>query len=161
MGAPGHFIMSSPAPTKTTPCIVNLTLRVAHKVFKANETTYVTLILLLLAWLLNVTFTVEQPMSSVMFDVEHLAMLLQFTGATYETIWLGAYGGLSPKPLKLYGSCTWLGSLYRPKPKKGLCTVSLVTRKGTKVSGNKRALKASQIYTEAFGIAVATAFIGQ
>ena len=161
MGAPGHFIMSSPAPTKTTPCIVNLTLRVAHKVFKANETTYVTLTLLLLAWLLNVSFTLEQPLSSVMYDVAHIAKLLEFTEAVYETIWLGAYGGLSPKPLKLYGSCTWLGSLYRPKPKKGQCTVSLVTRKGTKVSGNKRALKASQIYTEAFGIAVANAFIGK
>ena len=95
MGAPGHFIMSSPAPTKTTPCIANLTFRVAHEVIKANETTYVTLTLLLLAWLLNVSFTLEQPSSSVMYDVAHIAKLLEFTGAVYETIWLGACGGLS------------------------------------------------------------------
>jgi hypothetical protein len=129
-------------------------------VVQANEITYVTLILLLLAWLMNVTYTLEQPMSSLMDKVEHLKVFLEFTEATYEVIWLGAFGGLSPKPLKLYGSCEWLADLYRPKPPVGQCTVQLVTRKGKKVRGNKKALKASQIYTEAFGIAVATAFVG-
>ena len=123
----------------------------------ANELSYFQSAMLLLCFLVDVTYTIEQPLSSLLDQVPHIVSVLDYTNAIYDITWLGAYGALSPKCLKFYASCRWVSELYRPKPASHP-DHQLAVRKGKGVTGRRAALKASQVYPELFGQAVAQLF---
>lgn len=97
----------------------------------------------------------EQPMSSVMPKCEPLASVLASINANKHTVWHGAYGGESPKPLQLW-SPKDLSVLQRGRPGDRLLT--LCVHRGKRYSGNKEALQRSQAYSHEFGKAVSAVF---
>lgn len=69
--------------------------------------------------------------------------------------WLGAFGSLSPKPIKLFHSrSAWVSRLHRPRP---LVRGRLAKRRGKKVWGNTKKLTRSAAYPEGFAAAVVDA----
>ena len=123
----------------------------------ANEHSYFQSALLLLCFLVDVTYLIEQPLSSLLDQVPHIVSVLDYTNATYDITWLGAYGAFSPMCLKFYASCLWVSDLYRPKPAKHLDR-QLAVRKGKRVTGKRNALKASQVYPVLLGQVVGELF---
>lgn len=97
----------------------------------------------------------EQPMSSVMPKCEPLCSVLASISANKHTVWHGAYGGESPKPLQLW-SPKDLSALQRGRPMDRLLT--LCVSRGKRYSGKKKALQRSQAYSHEFGRAVAAVF---
>lgn len=123
----------------------------------ANEISYFQSALLLLCFLLDITYLIEQPLSSLLDQVPHIIKVLDLTEATYDITWLGAYGGSSPKCLKFYTTCSWVSDLYLPRPAPHPDR-RLAVKKGKKVTGIRKALKASAIYPALFGAKVGQLF---
>lgn len=104
----------------------------------------------------------EQPSNSCLPKLEPLQSALSLMGASKTTIWHGAYGGTSPKPLQLW-SAKDMSSLKRPKPQH--LSSHLVKKQSTKqadgkmkntYTGKTKALLQSQVYSSSFGNAVAS-----
>lgn len=82
----------------------------------------------------------------------------------YRTfVWIGAYGGSSPKPTYLYSNSSNIHELYRHISAEQMDTLSSLAIKGhnregkPNVTGTK-AVKESENYPPAFGVAVANFF---
>ena len=115
-----------------------------------------TALLTLLSDLFGCHFVVEQPCNSVLFSAPPMSTVLRVMQSSKISTWHNAFGAESPKPFCLHSSLPLqylVSGLKRKKLNKE--GVKLVTKKGTKFSGNKN-LTRSQAYTPAFGMAVAT-----
>ena len=114
----------------------------------------VTSLMMYLSWLFGNNPLLEQPLNSVMPLCQPLKPTLSYIKAVKTVTWHQAFGGDSPKPLQLLTPNASLAALRRRKPLTSNNT-QLAQKNGTKYSGNKKALKASQAYSAAFGKAVA------
>ena len=128
-----------------------------HKPFvrTGNLQMVVTSLLMAVVFWSGANPVLEQPISSVMPKCEPLASVLASISAKKHTVWHGAYGGESPKPLQLW-SPKDLSMLQRGRPKIRLST--LCSHRGKRYSGRKKALQKSQAYSLEFGQAVAGVF---
>ncbi len=122
---------------------------------QANADTYFYCCLMLLLQLINAGFVLEQPLSSLFSSVDHVAATMECAKVHRQITWLGAFGAVSPKCVKLFSNRSWVKGLYRKRPK---MHSGLVRRKGNKVWGNTQMLKSFQVYPVAFGEAVAAGF---
>eukprot|EP00959_Pyramimonas_sp_CCMP1952_P448050 9382133-Pyramimonas_sp.AAC.1 len=117
------------------------------------------LLLSLLADMLGVIVTYEQPTSSVLHELPYNA---RFFGEMNKiTTYMGAFGGDTVKPTKLFSTSRKVNALIRkrPAPRRFQKLYRSVTSNGVrKVHGKKLAMKGSSAYTERFGAAVAQAF---
>ena len=107
-----------------------------------------------LAVLLKAYFIVEQPLSSIMAQHKLMAELLTHTGATNTTVWMGAWGGETPKPLRLWSTAPWISKLCTRKPPPS--AIGKLTTRGPdgSVTGGP-CLRDSAAYPSAFGKAIA------
>lgn len=119
---------------------------------QGNEAIVKVTIMCIVAHHVELTFFVEQPISSLFSAVPFFANLLRETRARQMCVWLGAYGSRSAKPVSIFHNSTWGSRLVLPKPR-GLA--QLVRRRGRKVSGTP-ALAESAAYPPAFGQAFAS-----
>ena len=114
--------------------------------------------LLLLAAARGVAVVVEQPADSCMFKFANLRAALQIVHASSVRTWLSAFSESvpCPKPLVLWGTCRWLGALYRNKPTRKFQTEQIYTRGlDGRVTGGPL-LGSTAAYPLEFGQAAAT-----
>ena len=109
-------------------------------------------LLILLSHLVSNIFVLEQPLGSVMPLAQPMKCTLAFTGADKHVTWHGAFGGASPKPLQLWSTNPGFKAMQRKKPTKK--NGKLTKQTGKSFTGNKAALKQSQVYSHEFGLAV-------
>jgi hypothetical protein len=126
---------------------------------EANLVLDLTCFLILVGWLSNRHFVMEQPISSLInFMPEHIAMM-EITGARTTTTAHGGFSKGSQKMLKLMGTPSWLPRMRRSVPRAQAVRFALVrsvqTQRGRKVYGLKAKVRASEHYCPAFGRAVA------
>ena len=122
-------------------------------------------LLVFLGGLLNLVPVIEQPTSSCLPKIAPMRTVLTFRNACSTTVWLGAFGAPSPKPVKLWASSPQFQALKRPKPKKensepcnnsaALTQKGISKKTGKATFSGKRNLTASEEYPFAFGLAVA------
>lgn len=114
-----------------------------------------TALLTLLSDLFGCHYVIEQPCNSVLFRAPPMSTVLRVTHSNKISTWHNAFGAESPKPFCLHSSlplhCLVSGMKRKKLNQEG---IKLVSKKGTKFSGNKN-LTRSQAYTPAFGMAVA------
>ncbi|CAK9003302.1 unnamed protein product [Durusdinium trenchii] len=115
-------------------------------------------IYLLICSLLRLMWVIEQPSSSLLEAHPLFAWLCSKISVYKVFIWMGAYGGDSPKPTVLYSNYQFIYKLYCPLPK-GKVFEAEMSNKYVDSSGQLRVsggsdLKMSQHYPERFGIAV-------
>lgn len=110
-----------------------------------------------MAWFSDCVFVIEQPMSSVMNFHADFKSMMDYTGGDKHTVWHGAYGGNTMKPLKLMGTAPWLDRLRRPRPVMPQVVALAVTVGGkTTISKAKRSeTSRSEHYCREFGESVA------
>ncbi|CAL1153606.1 unnamed protein product [Cladocopium goreaui] len=119
-------------------------------------------ICLLMCCITNTPFILEQPGSSLLEWHPYFQLLCRRFKIYRVFVWLGSFGGGSPKPTLLYSNYQWIQSLYLPLPSNVEWT-SEMSRKYIDGSGILRVcggsdLKNSQYYPKLFGHAVAQAF---
>ena len=78
-----------------------------------NQLAVVTSLLSLCGWLGGINYTIEQPSSSVLSAFPAVAALFRHTSPKQITTHLGAYGGDSAKPLRLWSTARWADKLAR------------------------------------------------
>ena len=110
-------------------------------------------LLFFVAWCLNIWAILEQPQSSCLPLMATMHAVLRFCEAHRYTTYMGQYGGASAKPLQLWSQWSSVTHLECSRPEGG--GEALVIRDGTAFTGCKELLEQSQIYTPAFGRAVA------
>lgn len=124
----------------------------------ANEMVSRCCIIMMMCCILKIPFISEQPASSLLQfhpDFQYMCKRFQIFRVF---IWIGSYGGGSPKPTFLYSNYRWVECLYLPLPcKQWDAEMSL---KYTDQAGTKRVcggtdLKSSQYYPTLLGRAVA------
>ena len=116
--------------------------------------------LMFFSWANRIYYLTEQSVNSVLHMFPEMAKALEVTGGNpSQTTYLGAYGHMAYKPIKIWGTLPrYRPSLYLGKPAgklHTLCdkTVSRAGRKGC--SGNKH-MSISEHYPADFGRRVAT-----
>ena len=123
-------------------------------VAKANKQVAALTILLLVAWLRDVFFGVENPSSTVLHPLEPFKTLLYWLCGSLKAVrsYMGSFSGETPKPLHCWGTWPMLDQLARRRPKnlKG----RLAKKVGKWTNGDPRAMKSSSAYTFDFGCAV-------
>ena len=111
-------------------------------------------------------WVVEQPANSIM-NFHPVFHMIRHLCATFTCFtWMGAFGGVSPKPTRLWSNCeSLLASLVRPLPKKqwhpedpNYVCKKYVDRNGKKRVAGGRGLKSTQAYPDEFGQELAQAF---
>ena len=110
-------------------------------------------ILLLYARLVGAHFVVEQPMSSLLAYCDFLQRLFEKLAVERLVTYLGAFGGDTCKPVKLYFDLPWVMELKKAKPH-GL--LKCAVQRGGKVHGLKHIMQQSAVYPEQFGLEVAS-----
>jgi hypothetical protein len=118
-----------------------------------NDQAAISSLLFFIAFKAGLVPTLEQPCDSCMPKVNPLAHVFNLVKATRVVTWLGAFGGLSPKPIQIWSSSDIVRELRRGRPIMDQ-KEKLVTVKNGKVTGTK-AMKQSQAYPPQFGAAVA------
>jgi hypothetical protein len=121
-------------------------------------------VLCALADALNVTFILEQPLSSVMNYTARFQWLIKKTTVYMASpVHMGAYKGDSQKSLKLFSNRPWVTELIKAIPKGtvfsngSIVTVSYNADGQRNVTGGS-GLKATQAYPKSFGTAVGKAY---
>ncbi|CAK8996761.1 unnamed protein product [Durusdinium trenchii] len=108
---------------------------------------------------LGLPWILEQPGSSLLqYHPDFQRICAKFT--VYRVfVWLGSYGGSSPKGTLLYSSCKWIQELYLPLPSDrewdGDISIKYIDSSGHHRVQGGPGLKASQYYPKLFGHAVA------
>lgn len=120
---------------------------------RGNETVVKLTIKGLICHHINVLSITEQPVSSLMNYVPFYKRMLKVCGTSVVCTYLGQFGAVSCKPIKLFHNQPWAARLRRPKPR-GLVRLSR-RGMGKRVTGLCKLLSASQVYPVAFGKAVA------
>ena len=109
----------------------------------------VTSLMIFLAWLVETTPVLEQPVNSVLGSCVPLRIVLCFCGMKRLCTWLGSYGGATEKPLHLWYLSGIYAELKRTKPRLSRKTL-YVTRGDRSWDGRKGDLRESQSYPQAF-----------
>ncbi|CAK9088946.1 unnamed protein product [Durusdinium trenchii] len=116
------------------------------------------MILCLMLATLDIPFILEQPASSLMQYHPHFQYLCKRFDIYRVFVWLGSYGGTSPKATLLYSNYKFCGELYLPLPDADwpaeMATRYIDGQGLPRVCGGKD-LKNSQHYPRLFGAAVA------
>ena len=68
---------------------------------------------------------IEQPLSSVMWDLPCFVTLVQLMGLSVVTTWLGLYGHILLKPTKLLGNLPGLGKFLVSRFLRFRCVASV------------------------------------
>lgn len=117
-----------------------------------------------MACALGLTYSVEQPRSSLLWSYPPVLAALAATTARNIPFFMSAFQGDSPKPLSMRGNAPWLvvfkevaENLHR---RVGLPEKRLATRAAAYVTGRRAELKRSSAYTAAFGMAMSLCFLG-
>lgn len=101
---------------------------------------------------LNLIVVMEQPLSSIMPEHPAVGAALRDVNCEKQAIRLGDVGSPSQKPLQLWTSAPWIGSLQtlaaeaRLQPQFQAPTQTLATRKGGAVTGRRAELAESAAY---------------
>jgi hypothetical protein len=104
-------------------------------------------------------FTIEQPVSSLLFHFPEISAAL--IGAGSAAFVMGAFQGESPKPLVLKGTVVWLPTFRQVflhcKKKQTAMPSTRLTKRDNKgrYTGKADALTSSSSYTTAFGLVIA------
>ena len=69
-----------------------------------------------ISWLRNVTWLIEQPVSSVLYVLPCMLHVIRQTKACFQYTCLGGFGGPIAKQTMLVGTGSFLWKLYRSKP---------------------------------------------
>ena len=109
----------------------------------------------LLGKFIDISNTLEQPMSSVFVHLQWVSRVTELAGSRRIATWLGAFGAAAPKPIKLVSNATWIDELRRQKPTHTM--QSLATCSGHSVTGGRN-LQESERYPNDFGEAYGGAF---
>ena len=120
-------------------------------VLEANRSTVRVCIILLLGDALGNKQSLEQPISSSLEDVPHLAAAFQVLGCDKMTTPLGAFGADSVKYVKFWYNWNDMHKLKRKKPVMQN-PASLATKVGMSVTGIPSNLEASAAYPAEFGL---------
>ena len=103
--------------------------------------------------------SVEQPMTSLLFEFGPVKAAMAYSGARMVAVQMSNFCGDTTKPLKLMGNGPHLTKLRQVNTSRSKfvnkCEKKLVTRDGDKFSGKRCDLSASSSYTRTFGIAFA------
>ena len=116
-----------------------------------------------LASLLGHTVTLEQPVSSLLFSFGPMvAALKDGISAPFH---MGAFGGESPKPLKLVGTAAWLTvfrAVYLARKNAAAKPGGRLTKRsaGGHFTGKKAELEESSGYTRFFVVCMALCHLG-
>ena len=113
-------------------------------VIKGNKQMVFTSLLIFVAWLLQNSPVLEQPLNSVMVKAEPMRIAMEMIGSIKTVTYLGAFKGDTMKPLQLWHAEAAYGALRRQRPLRFQRCVELVKKKGKRFSGVSRLLKASQ-----------------
>ena len=84
---------------------------------RGNESVVKLTIKGLLCYHIQVYTITEQPVSSLMNYVPFFRRMLQVTDCRMSSTFLGQFGSVSCKPIKLFHNTGWVGKLRRPRPK--------------------------------------------
>ena len=129
-----------------------------------NAIGHITAYIVRTAHALDLSYTIEQPVSSLLFSFDPVLKALAATGFVTAAFTMGSFGGESPKPLLLKGSAPWLRTFrevaLKRKAESTPPTKRLTTTTSSGFTGQKGDLDASSGYTCAFGVAVALACLG-
>ena len=136
------------------------------KVREANKVMLRVAFLCIVATCVDVSFIVEQPVTSLLDSVPVFQGLMRAACARRVPLDLGAYGAPTKKPLKLWGTTKWLNSLTRRVPRNWKQTRATAVTKTVVVKGSAKRvsrglvkeLSASEHYSQEFAKAVALAF---
>lgn len=122
------------------------------------------------ACIAGITFTIEQPVSSLLFHFPEMLQALAYGGAKSISCMMSSFEGDSPKPLSIRGNPEWLQEfkktameLARTKKHVSARLTTKGKRKdgGASFTGIRKALTASSGYTKEFGVAMALSFMGK
>ncbi len=130
-----------------------------------NEQAIRLAIQMLLAFMLRVHFTIEQPTGSLLNYFPPVKQCMALTTSESVPMWTGSYGGTTPKPLKLMGNAPHVGELQTGRPNlsqlAGRTFICIRDANGRRhVTGLAAHLGLSGAYTKEFGRAHASAFLG-
>jgi hypothetical protein len=98
----------------------------------------------------------------VLQHTEFVGKLLEIARLDKTTVFMGAFGFPTLKPIKLYSNSLWVAALARSRPQMAETLVSKrynEIRQKVDYTGKAAMLQNSQEYPEAFGAAVAWAFM--
>ena len=118
---------------------------------------------------LCMTFTLEQPCSSLLFQYPSMMKALAWANASTASCFMSAFGGESPKPLTIKGNPPWLNEfslVAKALNKKTASPSTRLTTRKTHSDGRKsftglsKALTASSGYTKQCGNAMALCALG-
>lgn len=125
------------------------------KVKNANRQVACLVIVLVLAWLRDVSTCSENPSSTLLHLLKPYADWLQFVcgGARATRTYMGAFAGETPKPLHLWGNWCMTRRMQRTSPAE--CSKRLVDKGKRWTNGKQADLAASAAYTDEFGHEVA------
>ena len=135
------------SPSNPSGCIFN------HRVLNANSMVTIVTVLFLLAYTQGVHCGLEQPTSSLMAAYSSMTEFLRVAMPHRQTVWLGAFGASSQKPLLVWCTSPVVTLLARPKPVH--CKQRLCRKAKGRYYGKKADLTGSSAYPAAFGRAVA------
>ena len=113
----------------------------------------ITSLIFFLCYLLSVWVAIEQPKSSCMMECASLKGVAYYCQARRIMTYMGAFSGLSQKPLQILTTWEKLQGLERPRPSM-VEAESLVERSENGFTGRKDLLQQSQVYTQTFGHSV-------
>ena len=143
-----------------------------QSVQEANVLNKYSAVLAHIAWLLGVTWVIEQPASSLFWETPDMRNVLALTAAGRVHFPMSNFGHEMPKPTVLRGTARWFHNLHPPTPllpikkkpaariqKKpaAYVTTKTIDKDGhvkRQVTGRCKALKASQVYPVKFALAV-------
>ena len=132
--------------------------RFNHRVLHANSMVVIVTMLFMLAYTRGVHCWLEQPTSSLMASISPMTEFLKVAMPHRQTVWLGAFGASSQKPLLVWCTSPVVTLLARPKPVH--CKQRLCRKVKGRYYGKKADLTGSSAYPAAFGRAVARLMIG-
>ena len=128
---------------------------------KANRQMAVVALMLFLTSIAGCIGTLEQSLTSSMHKAPPMRTVLAYIGATRITTSHGAFGGSTTKLLQLFSSSKVLLKMMKRATPKRRSMTTLVSRRDGKFTGKAKAMKNSQHYTAAYGLAFAEAFMVQ
>ena len=126
-----------------------------------NEIATRSVLLIKTARALGIWFTLEQPVSSLLFGFCPEILV----GCKSAAFGMGQFGGDSPKPLKLVGTAPWLHTfrqvyLLRTSRMKSIPLKRLTHKEGKSFTGKQSQLVDSAGYTKCFGHCIALCVLG-
>ena len=130
---------------------------------KHNRLAELTALLIRTGKAIGASFTLEQPVSSLIFAFDPMVRAL--VGSEHISFEMGSFQGESPKPLRLQGNVEWLQTFRAVSKARKKTSAKPTSRLASSdarggFTGRKKELESSSAYTQAFGRAFALCMLG-